>query len=83
VDQVATMSTYTSSWPSFQTQLSYALQTTPLSKLTVGLETTVVDSADLSERFQMIQANNISRVAVWTAPVPSTWIPFLKSFVSP
>lgn len=80
VDQVMTMSTYTTSWPSFQSQLQYALSTIPASKLVVGLQTTVLDPAQLQLRFDLLQQNHLSRIAIWSSPIPSSWFPFLTNF---
>ena len=82
VDQVETMSTYATSWTTFQTQFNYAMETIPMSKLSIGLLTTITNSTLLSQRFQMIQDNNISSIAIWTAPIPDSWFPFLHQFMN-
>lgn len=87
VDYVMTMSTYTSDFPTFQTQLSYALSTIPAGKLVVGLETvkdnngTPYPDAELKERFDLLAAANVTRLGLWRAPVPDNWWQFLDALI--
>eukprot|EP01132_Coremiostelium_polycephalum_P000844 gene844-1051_t len=86
VDYVITMSTYASNFTSFTKAFNYALANIPIEKLVIGLMT--VDSNGVpytdqmvQQRFQLLSQNNIRNIAIWEAPIPDNWIPYLKDFV--
>lgn len=85
VDLVATMSTYTANWTTWQEELAYFVSVVPPARLVVGLET-VRDSdnqpyttAELEQRFVALAAAGASQVAVWRSPIPDNWWPFLRA----
>jgi hypothetical protein len=85
VDYVATMSTYTDDWPTWQRELAYFVKTVPPHQLVVGLETVHASdglpysTSELTERFQALAAEGVHQVAVWKSPIPDNWWPFLRA----
>ncbi|KAN0022021.1 hypothetical protein ACTFIU_004175 [Dictyostelium citrinum] len=87
VDKIYTMSTYAGTFQGFQSALQFAIQSIPLNKLAVGVMTVdennqPFSTQELSQRFQLIINNNIKSLGIWSSPIPSNWLPFLKQFVS-
>ena len=81
IRSIDTMSTYTSTWSTFEEELEYAVANIPMDKLTVGLETTTADATNLTLRFNMIEQYNVSAIAIWVMPIPDVWWSFLEAFV--
>ncbi|KYQ89114.1 hypothetical protein DLAC_10349 [Tieghemostelium lacteum] len=84
VDYLMTMSTYAGTYTGFQQALQYATQTIPLKKLIVGMMTVDDNNQpftdqELTQRFQLLASYNINQIAIWDSPIPSNWIPFLKT----
>ncbi|EFA83317.1 hypothetical protein PPL_04107 [Heterostelium album PN500] len=87
VDLIFTMSTYTSNITTFTKNLNFAIDSIPLERLAIGLET--VDnnnnpypSDQLALRFDLIEQANINNIGIWSSPLPDNWLPFLKQYVS-
>jgi spore germination protein YaaH len=85
VDLIATMSTYTANWTTWQAELAYFVSVVPAAHLVIGLET-VRDSdnepyttAELAQRFGALAAAGASQVAIWRSPIPDNWWPFLRA----
>lgn len=85
VDFIATMSTYTDNWATWQQELAYFTANVPKHQLVIGLET-VHDSdglpystAELQERFAALKDAGISQVAIWRSPVPENWWQYLRA----
>ncbi len=77
------MSTYTNNNTEFHLEFAHALATVPLSKLSIGLETDLnYTLADLDDRIAAIERAGVHEIALWLSPVPQSWIPALKRYVS-
>jgi hypothetical protein len=89
VDQVVTMSTYTGTLATWQRVFQYALEhVQPRSKLVVGLQminpstNLNLTNADLTARFDAIDAAGVSQVNVWRLPLAPNWYPFLRNYLN-
>lgn len=82
VDQVLTMSTYTTDWVEFQKQFFFAIDSVPLSKLGIGIQTDLTDVQGLQDRFDLIDKYQVNQVAIWSSPVPNNWLPIISSYVT-
>ncbi|EGC38753.1 hypothetical protein DICPUDRAFT_148531 [Dictyostelium purpureum] len=87
VDKIFTMSTYAGSYSGFSNALQFAVNSIPLSKLAVGVMTVDANNnpftdPELQQRFELLKTYNIQYLGIWDAPIPSSWIPYLKQFLS-
>lgn len=85
IDKIMTMSTYTSNFTTFQKKLSEATSAVPLSKLGIGLQddtNTPISDSEVKLRLSMIQAAGVQEIDIWQAPIPASWMPFLRVFTS-
>ncbi|CAE7606589.1 unnamed protein product [Symbiodinium sp. KB8] len=84
VDRFMDMGTYTDSPDSWKRQLQVALQALPHGKIVVGLETTMASSGApypvsvLQQRFQLLREAGLDAVGLWLAPIPASFLPFLR-----
>jgi len=86
VDRIMDMSTYDADFHEFGVQLEIATQQIGLKKLAAGLIT--YDSIkkgpftdkDLSERFNMLEKNQVQEIAIWDAPLQDNWWGHLRHF---
>lgn len=84
---VAMMSTYTGNWTLWQKALKRALSTFSITNLIVGLQSIDPNTGgpltqqQLTERFDSLRVHNIENIAIWRAPIPEPWLPFIQSFV--
>lgn len=73
----------------FTEVLRYAINTIPIEKLGVGLETINEDNndapftpAELTERFNLIEEMNVQEIDIWRASLPDNWWPYIKGFIN-
>jgi len=82
VDRFITMQTYTLDIDDFKYIVKYRLANYG-AKFGVGLDTLVGFSAeDIKERLDFVRDCGIDTIAIWEAPVPSDWAPYIKQFVN-
>jgi hypothetical protein len=87
VDTLYDMSTYASPSFNFAAALGYANQTIPHSKLGIGLITVnvnngaVLQNYSVSARFQALEADGVTKIAVWDMPLAPYWWPYLHQFL--
>jgi len=85
-DNLMDMGTYTGGLESFRKQLKIATQQIGLKKLAAGLMTLDTQTnqpftdKDLSERFDMLEKNQVQEIAIWDAPLQDNWWGHLRHF---
>ena len=86
VDKIILMGTYTGTFRLFVEFIDAALAVPGLAdsdRLVVGLETVNPNTnqpfgePELKERFDYLSAKGISQIAIWDAPIPANWWPYL------
>jgi len=82
VDRFITMSTYSVGLERFE-EIVKDKAAAYGAKAGIGLSTSYGWSAsDVQQRLEIVKNANIDTFAIWQAPVPQDWWPYLKSFVS-
>jgi len=82
VDRFITMSTYSVGIERFE-QIVKDKANAYGSKAGIGLSTSYhFTGADVKARLAIVRKYKIDTFAIWQAPVPSDWVPYLKSFVN-
>ena len=80
VDLVEFMGTYTANFTTWKRQLDEVVAAVPLEKLVVGLETGVIDAAELALRLEPLRAANVRKLGVWRLGIPVDWWAFLDAW---
>ena len=88
VDKFMTMDTYTGDSTLFVARVENAVDAFDLEKLGIGIQTenplstSPFDDAALQLRFDTLAKHHVQEVDIWSTPIPDSYIPFLKSFLS-
>jgi len=83
VDRFITMQTYTAGLETFTSLVKKMHSTYGTAKSGIGLYTEGGFSAsDIKTRINIVKSYGIDTIGIWEAPVPSSWTPYIKSFVN-
>lgn len=88
VDYIMTMQTYGDNFTAWKVDFANAVAVIPAEKLVLGLMTykgsnnATYSTAELKERFDIINAAGVDKVGLWRAGVPDNWWPFLDALGS-
>lgn len=77
------MSTYTTTWTTWERVFSEAISSVQLNKLGVGLQCntkTPLSEHDLEMRFQKLFESGIEEIDIWASPIPDYWWPWILRF---
>lgn len=88
VDQIMLMDTYTGNFTRWQQLLKNGVDKIGTEKLSVGLETVnpntnlPLTDAEVAERFDALEAAGVTSIAIWDAPVPANFWPYIQKFMN-
>jgi len=87
IDYVITMDTYEAGWKQWLHDFDHALETIPIKKLGIGLESTKPSGQpwteeDLFRRFQSITASQVIQIDIWDLPINNSMWSFISNWTN-
>jgi hypothetical protein len=79
VDQLIDMESYQKGFPQFEAAVRRAQGLLRAEQYVAGMEVAPFNASELQQRFDLLRSLAVRKVAVWDAPLPDSWLPFLAA----